>query len=260
MFPGLTQFPEGQIIAFALVFLRFMAFVIAWPVFGSATVPVYSKVLLAVVMSVVVFPTLHFANADLIQINDQIIFMAFRELMIGLCLGFLMRTFFFAISVAGELISVSIGLASAQLFNPAMGSQGNVMEQFEMAIATLFFLALNGHHVFISGIVQSFDLVPVAAIAIKTQGLSGFSNIVQDVVLTGIKISAPILVAIFLTNLAMGVVGRAVPQINVLVTSMPVTLLLGLTVLIVTTPLFVGEMSGIINNMAERFFQVMKVI
>lgn len=260
MFPGLNQFPEGQIIAFALVFLRIIAFVVAWPVFGSASVPVPVKVLLSLVMSMIFFPTISFQNVDLIRIDDQLVFLAVREIFVGLALGFLMRMFFIAISIAGEIISVSIGLASAQLFNPAMGSQSNVVEQFELLLATLFFLAIDGHHVFIQGMAQSFQIVPVAAIAVKAHAFGGIGQIVQDVFLAGLRISAPILVAIFLTNVAMGIVGRAVPQINVLVTSMPVTLLLGLGVMIVTTPLFLGEMGGLINLMAERFFQFMKVV
>jgi flagellar biosynthetic protein FliR len=260
LFPGLSQFPEGQIIAFALVFLRCIAFVIAWPVFGSNSVPVSVKVLLSLIFSMVLFPTVSFQNIDLIKIDDQLIFLSVRELFVGLSMGFLMRMFFFAITVAGEIISVSIGLGSAQLFNPALGSQGNVMEQFETLLATLFFLAINGHHIFISGMAQSFDFAPVASIAVKSAAFASISQWVQEVCLAGIKMSAPVLVAIFLANMSMGILGRAVPQINVLVTSMPVTLLLGLAVLIVTTPLFLNEMHGLLDLMAERFFQFMKVV
>lgn len=260
MFPGLSQFPEGQIIAFALVFLRIIAFVVAWPVFGTAVVPVSVKVLLALTMSMILFPVISFTNVDLIKIDDQIAFLAIRELCVGLALGFLMRMFFFTISIAGEIISVSMGLASAQLYNPAFGSSSNVVEQFQLMLATLFFFAIDGHHVFIHGMAQSFEIVPVAAIAVKSQAFGGISQITQDVVLAGLRMSAPVMVAIFIANLAMGILGRAVPQINVLVTSMAVTLILGLAVLIVTTPLFLGEMSGLINLMAERFFQFMKVV
>jgi flagellar biosynthetic protein FliR len=252
--------PEGQIIAFALVLFRVLAFVVSWPVFGASNVPVPVKVLLSLVLSMIVFPTISFQNVDLIKIDEQIIFLAIRELFLGLAMGFLMRMFFFAISIAGEVISISIGLSSAQIFNPAMGSQSNVVEQLEMMMATLFFLAMNGHHIFIQGMVESFQLAPVAAVAVKSQAFASIVIFVQDVFLAGLRICAPILVAIFLTNIAMGIVGRAVPQINVLVTSMPITLMLGLAVMIVTTPLFVGEMNGLLNLMAERFFQFVKVM
>ncbi len=261
MFPGLNSFPEGQIIAFALVFLRIIAFVVSWPIFGTSSVPVSVKVLLALIISMVVFPTIPaFQNANLIKFGDEIVFMAIRELAIGLVLGFLMRMFFFAVSMAGEIISVSIGIGSAQLFNPAMGSSGSALEQFQVMLATLFFLVMNGHHMFIAGLGQSFSIVPVSDLGIATNGFGGMGQIITEVFVMGIKISAPILVAIFVTNIAMGIVGRAVPQVNVLVTSMPVTILLGFAVLMITTPLFVGEMSGMIDLMADNFFKMMKAL
>lgn len=260
MLNGLYQFPEGQIIAFALVFLRLIAFVIAWPVFGAAVVPVPLKVLLGLVFSMIVFPTISFQNVDMIAITDQIIFMAIRELLIGLFLGFLMRMFFFAVSVAGEIISVTMGLASAQLFNPAMGTSSNVVEQFQVLLATLFFLAMNGHHLFIAGIAQSFELVPIAVVGIKTAGFMEIAEMGQQILLLGLKMSAPILVSIFIVNVAMGILGKAVPQINVLVTSMPVTIMLGFGVLMITTPLFINEMSGLVDIMATNFIKAMKVM
>lgn len=260
MFPGLQQFPEGQIIAFALVFLRAVAFVISWPVFGTSSVPVQVKVLLALMLSVILFPTIHFNQVDLIKIDNLIIFLSIREIVIGVTLGFLMRFIFLAVSISGEVISLALGLSSAQIFNPAMGSSGNIVDQFQTMIATLFFLAINGHHVFISGMAESFHLAPVAAVGLNTKAFAGIVPIAQQIILAGLKISAPVLVAIFLTNLAMGILGRAVPQINVLVTSMPITFLLGIGVLLMVTPFFLGEVTAITNLMAESFFQFMKVI
>jgi flagellar biosynthetic protein FliR len=257
---GLYQFPEGQIIAFALVLMRIIAFVVSWPVFGSANVPVPLKVMLSLILAMAVFPTLHFANIDLLHINDEILMMTIREIFIGLSLGFLMRMFFFAVSVMGEIVSVTMGLSAAQLYNPAMGAQSNVVEQFELILATLFFLSLNGHHLFLTGMVQSFTTAPVSAVGLNYHAFTTVGAAVQEIIMIGLKMSAPVLVAVFLTNIAMGVLGRAVPQINVLVTSMPVTVMLGLLILIVTTPLFISEMGGMVDVMAERFFQFMKVI
>lgn len=260
MFPGLSQFPEGQIIAFALVFLRLIAFVVTMPVFGTSTVPVPTKVLLSLILAMTVFPTVSFQHVDLLKIDDVIILLSVRELFIGVALGFLMRMFFFAVSISGEIASISIGLASAQIYNPAMGSQSNAIEQWETMLATLFFFAINGHYMFIEGMVQSFQIAPVAAVGVNAFSFGSIAQIVQDTVLAGLKLAGPVMIAIFLANISMGIIGRAVPQINVLVTSMPVTLLLGLGVLFLTTPLFLNEMNMLLNLMGERFFQFMKVI
>ncbi|MFN7453514.1 MAG: flagellar biosynthetic protein FliR [Pseudobdellovibrionaceae bacterium] len=257
---ALYQFPEGQIVAFALVFLRLIAFVVAWPVFGSASVPVYTKILLALVMSMVVFPTLSFPNGSNMLMGQEVMAFAAREIFIGLFLGFLMRMIFFAVSVSGEIMSVSIGIASAQLYNPAMGGTSNVVEQFQIWLATLFFLAMDGHHIFISGLVKSYEVVPLAAQMVNSAGFATVATSIQAVLVMGLKMAAPVLLAIFLANLAMGILGRAVPQINVLMTSLSVTISIGFVVMILAMPMFIGEMSGLIDVMAQEFFKEMKVL
>jgi len=258
--PGFNGFPEGQIIAFALVFLRVIAFVVAWPIFGTQLVPVPVKVLLALVLSVVLFPVIKMQNVDLIKIGDELVFIAFREIVVGLFLGFLLKFFFFAVSIAGEMMGISSGLSSAQLFNPAMGSQTNVMEQAHLILATLFMLAFNGHHLFIQGLAQSFDLVPISSMGIKFEGFSTLSLAVRDAFFMGIKMASPVIVTVFVTNLTMGLLGRAVPQLNVMMTSFQVTIVIAVSVFFISIPLFVNEMDGLLQMMAERFFSVLKVI
>jgi len=258
--PGLQHFPEGQIIAFALVFLRIIAFVVAWPVFGTQLLPVPVKVLLALVLSVVLFPVVKMQNLDLIKISDELILISFREILIGLFLGFLLKFFFFAVSIAGELMGISSGLASAQLFNPAVGSQTNVMEQGHLILATLFLLATNGHHLFIQGLAQSFETVPISAVGINYGSFSSLALVIRDAFTIGVKMASPVIVAIFLTNLTMGLLGRAVPQLNVMMTSFQVTIVVSVAVFFITIPLLIGEMDGLVQLMAEKFFAAMKVI
>lgn len=260
MFPGFQQFPEGQIIGFALVFLRIIAFVVAWPIFGTNLVPVPIKVLLALVLSVVLFPTVSFQNVDMVKINDQLIMLAFRELIVGLFLGYMLKFFFFSISIAGELIGISSGLASAQLFNPAMGSQSNVIDQVHLVLATLFLLSMNGHHLFIQGLAKSFELIPVTALGIKYEGFATLSLMVQDAFVIGVKMASPVIVAVFVTNLTMGLLGRAVPQMNVMVTSFQVTIMITVVVFVMSMPLFIDEMNVLAQTMADKFFNVMKVL
>lgn len=257
---NLYGFPEGQILAFALIFLRIIAFVIAWPVFGSANVPVPVKILLAVVFTLAVYPAVPLTHAQNLSADNNLILLAGRELLVGLILGFLMRAFFFAINVAGQLISITMSLASAQLYNPAFDSQTNVVEQLQLALATLFFLAINGHHLFLVGLVQSFDLLPISVLAINTAAFTGVVQIGQQVLTIGLQMAAPVMVALFLANIAMGILGRAVPQINVLITSLPVTILAGIGVLFVTIPMFVNEMSMLLDVMAGEFFKVLRVL
>jgi flagellar biosynthetic protein FliR len=249
---------EAQILLFALVLLRMLAFVISSAIFGSPSISTPIKVLLSIAISVVIFPSVRAGSVDYSLVSGEIIGLAARELIIGLSLGFLTRLFFFAVTMTGDLVAISVGLSSAQLYNPMMGTHGNTVDQFYSTIGTLIFLVINGHHYFLAGIVQSYELVPVSSLALKVGVFAEMAVYGQTVMLMAIKMCAPVLVTIFLANVAMGILGRAVPQINVLVTSMPVTIMLGMAVVFLCLPLLVIEMGGLAEITAGKLFEVMK--
>lgn len=260
MLQSLYQFPEGQIVAFALVLLRMIAFVVAMPLFGTSNVPTTVKVLLPLVLSFVLFPTLIVGVTDKLPIDGMIVAYAFREVFVGLFLGFFCRLFFFAISVAGEIVGISSGLASAQIFNPAMGTQTNVLEQFQTLLATLLFLALNAHHVFFEGLIRSFQVLPIGQLAFNAAAAESLLRLSQTVLVLGLQIAAPIVMSIFLANIAMGIIGKAVPQMNVLMTSLQVTILVTLLMLIITIPLTLAYMGNVLDRMTGELIEVLKVI
>lgn len=251
---------ETQIILFGLIFLRMIAFVVSSVVFGSENISVPIKVLLAVVFSMVVFPSVQVAVPVAGNWSQDLLLLSAREVAVGLSLGFLTRLFFFAVGMTGELISVSIGLGQAQIFNPMLGQNSNTVEQFYNTIAILIFFSLNGHHLLINAIAQSYELVPLAQLKFPAGPFAEMATFVQDMMVMALKMCSPILAAILITNIAMGILGRAIPQINVLVTSMPVTLMLGFALMFICIPLLVMEMHGILNLTHTKMMFVMKAL
>lgn len=256
----LMQFPEGQIVAFALILLRMIAFVFAMPLFGTPLVPMTVKVALPLILSVLLFPVLIEPTTSSFAISEVVIPLAFREMFVGLFLGFFVRLFFFAVSVGGELIGISSGLASAQIYNPAMGNQASILEQVQVMVASLMFLALNGHHYFLEGLMRSFQVLPVGHLSFNTEATKTLAILAQDVLILGVQLAAPIVVSIFLANLALGIIGRAVPQMNVLMTSMQATILVTFVVLIVCIPVTQASMVGILGRMTNELMAILKVI
>lgn len=256
--PSLYQFSETELLAFFLVLLRISAFIVAWPVFGVQTVPAPVKILLALAISLSVFPVVAWGKVTTSLESLQIVWLAVREIFIGLSMGFLARMFFYAINIAGEITSVSMGLANAQLFNPATETRSSTVDQFKIGLATLFFLAINGHHLLLAGLIQSFDMVPLSAQAINLQGMEQVGVFMQEIMEVGVQICAPVLVTVLFMNIAMAIVGRAVPQINVLITSLPVNILSGFLILIVALPLILWQMEGLLEMTATRLFQFVK--
>lgn len=258
--PNLYLLSETEILAFALVFFRMLSFFSTWPVLGGDNVPVYAKLLLSLALSICLYPVISLKGLVGTNLGNEIIFLVFREVAIGLAIGFLTRTILITVSIGGNLMSYAMGLSQAQIFNPGLGSMGNVIEQYQSVLATIIFLAINGHHYFLIAMTQSFELAPLSAQGISFAHFQDVAALGQEIIFMGLKMGAPMMIAIFLTNIAMGIVGRAVPQINVLVTSIPVTVSIGFLVMFLTIPLFVSDMGSIVGIVTEHVFEFMKAL
>lgn len=251
---------ETQILIFALVLLRMTGFIFSSAIFSLPSINVPTKILFALVMATLLYPTVP-ANPILAAgFGETLPLLAAREVLIGMTLGFLTRLFFFAVSMTGEITSVSLGLGSAQMFNPMIGSHAGVIEQLYQILGVLFFLLINGHHILLSALAQSLSTVPVGTMSLNVGAYGEVVAFMQDLLVLTLKMSAPIVVSLFITNVAMGILGRAIPQMNVLVTSFPVTMMLGLAVLVVCMPLFVYEMNGLTDLTASKLMAVLKAL
>jgi flagellar biosynthesis protein FliR len=259
---NLSQLNEIQLLAFGLIMLRMMGFIFSASIFSAPSVPIPARILLSVVLTMMVFSSVS-TNATLARLADnqnQILILSFLEVTIGLTLGFLTRLFFFAISMAGELISIALGLGQAQIFNPLMGSSGNAMEQFFAMFATLIFFALNGHHIMVQGLIQSFSIVELANIQFNAIAFKSIVHYVQEIFIVAIQLSAPIVISMLVIQVGVGLLSRAVPQINVLQTSSSVTALIGLILLMICLPLMSQQMDPILHETSTQFFKFLKGI
>lgn len=249
---------EIQLLAFALVLIRISAFLVAFPLVEGASMPPIVKILLSLVMTLVVYPTVNAKGLSEDILTGSLFILCIKEAFMGLFVGFIAKFFFHILGVCGEIITVSIGLSADQLFNPHLDRRVTSIEQFYMLLGGLFFLAFNGHHIFIQGLADSFNIIPLAKDFMNTVVMRDLALLGQDIMVLGIKLSAPILGSIFIANMAMGIIGRAVPQINVLVTSWPVNIMLGFAVMFVSIPLYLTIMGENLNWGAEHLFAILK--
>lgn len=262
---ALFQYSEGQLLIAVLTFLRLTAFIFSMPIIGASMVPSQLKILLSLLLCFIISPVLIMQpqNAPFLQIgfnSDLILFAFAREVFIGLFLGFLFRFFFWAIEMSGQLMSLSIGLSAAQMFNPALDSQSSVIDQFQVGLATLVFLMIGGHHHMLSGLVQSYEFLPLSFDGFSALGVKSLIDMAHESLVIGLKLSSPIVISILLTNLAMGIIGRAVPQINVLATSLQMTIIVGLVVMFAAIPFVIEEMRVVESIMLSRFFDILKTL
>jgi flagellar biosynthesis protein FliR len=257
-----SQLNEMQILVFALILLRMSSFVVSGAIFSSQSIPAPLKILFALVFTLCVYGPIS-TNEVLVRLKENesnLLLLAGREVFIGLVLGFVTRFFFFAISMAGEIVSISMGLGQAQIFNPMMGSMGNAMEQFYVVIGTLVFLSFNGHHIMLQGLVESFQTAPLGVFNFEFKTLAELVLKTQDYFILGIKIAAPILISMTVVQFGIALLSRVVPQINVLVTTASLTVLLGFVIMFVSLPLLVMQMGGMMTVSLDDLFKLLRAI
>jgi flagellar biosynthetic protein FliR len=252
------NFSNKEILAFGLVFLRVSSFVFVMPIFSVQSVPKYLKVLFSLIFAMVIFPTVGWKHMQTDPESLQIVSLVAKEVFIGLVFGFLTRAFFVAMQMAGQLISVSLGISSGQLYNPMLGETSAAFDQFYGILASLFFLSINGHHLLIGGIVETYQLVSLGQLTVSFGGLDGVAHLTSTAMQIGLKAASPIMVSILFVNVGMALIGRAVPQINILVTSLPVNTMVGLLVIIFTMPILLWGMSDMYSITQNEVMAIMK--
>jgi len=163
------------------------------------------------------------------------VFLVMREFLIGLGFGLVFRFLFAGIQMAGDLVAIQMGFGMATLLDPQTQAQNTLLAEMLVFLATLIFLTINGHHALLRLLTQSFQEVPLAtSILLPKSLLALVPNLGRLMYNVSVQLLAPVLALLFLTQLALGLVARAVPQIQVMLVGFPLTIALGLFFLSLT--------------------------
>ncbi len=211
---------------FALVLLRVGFFVAFLPVFGSRMVPLQVKAGVALLLALI-FTPLVAEKTDFPQNIWQFLLLAFPEALLGMTLAFLVRLILAGIQFGGQLLGFQMGFGVANVIDPATGLQAPVLSQVAYLIALLLFLVFDMHHYFLLGLGESFKLLPPGELGIKASVFKFFLQKGEIIFVVGLKVLAPVMAILLLVQIALGIVSRFVPQINVMIVSFPLTIGIG---------------------------------
>ncbi len=221
---------------FLLILLRVSTLLIVAPIFGHRLFLARAKIGLAVMVSMIVFPLVD--RLDVPEGFFPYAVMMVGEVILGLVLGYVVLLLFIGIQFAGQLAGLQMGFGIVNVIDPQSHDQISIIGQFLNILAILMVLTLDGHHIILNGLLGSFEVVPLGGVVLQASITHKLIALSSEVFVIAIKISAPILVALFLISTAMGVLARTVPQMNVFIVGFPVQLAVGLSVLVATLPLF----------------------
>jgi flagellar biosynthetic protein FliR len=230
---------------------RILALIAASPLFGNSSVPASVKVSLGVMLALIVAPAVPaLPAADPLSLAGLLILM--QEMLIGLAMGFTIRVIFAAVEMAGEISSLTMGLGFATFFDPNTRGRSSAISQFLSLVATMAFLAVNAHLVLLSALVESFSTLPISGSPVYGGGFKQMADWGGAIFSTGVQLSLPIVGALLITNVALGVLTRAAPQLYLFGIGFPITLGVGLLVIAMTLPYLATPVQNLFLDGIER--------
>lgn len=210
--------------------VRILAWLAVDPLIGNRSVPTAIRVGLAVLLALVVAPTLP-PPPPVALVSGPGLLLILQQIAVGLALGFSLRLAFAALELAGQFMGLQMGLSLATFYDPVNGAQTPVLAQFLLITSILTLFALNGHHQVIAALWQGFRDVPVALAAPSGQGFLAIVGWGGAIFKTGLHIALPVTAALLSANLAIGMMTRAAPQLNIFAVGFPITISAGFLVL-----------------------------
>ncbi len=231
------------------IFLRLSLVIFLMPPFNNARFPPNAKALFVLVLTTLLFPLLRDVVPPLSFQPGPLVCMVASEVLVALLMSLSMHIILGAFEFAGELISFQAGISMAQVVDPQGGFQISIVSNLIELFALLLFFTLNGHHVILKIIVESFRILPVGQFLPDALTMDRFVLASGQLFVIAIKLAAPVLIVLFLIQVGLGVISKFVPNINILVTSFPITIIFGLLFTGLALP-FWGE------AMAHYFDQV----
>ncbi|MEA1961743.1 MAG: flagellar biosynthetic protein FliR [Bacillota bacterium] len=230
---------------FLMIVGRISGLFLSAPIFASKQLPRTIKILIIVLLSAMM------ANFVPIQykvpLENPALFLAafIVEIFIGYCIGFVAYVVFAAIQLAGQLMDMQMGFAMVNVVDPQSGMQIPLMGNLGYLLALLIYLSMNGHHYLLQAVVQSYQVIPVLGVNLGSNFIDLIIQVTVYMFVIAVKISAPIVVSVMITDIAMGFIGRTVPQLNVFIVGLPLKIMIGLFALILFIPMFIWFMGSL---------------
>ena len=246
----------AQMALYLWPFLRVSALMLAAPVFSSAQITTRVRIILALAIAALIAPLLP-APPAVDPLSALGVLLALREIAVGLVMGFVMQVVFGAVVVAGHSIAMSMGLGFAMSVDPQNGVQVPVVSQLKVVLATLLFLAIDGHLMLLAAVADSFAVLPVASSAPPAGVFAAAVATGSQLFASALLLGLPTLTAILISNVAFGVITRAAPQLNIFAVGFPVTIIAGFLFMMLALPTFMTAMQRFLRQGLEQTLLVL---
>lgn len=254
-------FSIDYILATFLIFVRVSSLLLTAPYFSSAAFPAQVKIFFAVITSILLYPVIP-AQSVMIDTQSGAVFMLTAilvEVLVGAALGMVGQIVFAGLELAGRLISLKIALGFASLVDSMTQQQSTIVSNLFNMLAILVFLSIGGEKIYLSGLVQSFEVVPLQQAQIHLAG-PFMLEIATYLFVIGVQITAPFMIVLFLVDLSLAIFARIMPQANIMFIALPIKIGVGFILLYLVAPYLPVAFEMMFTRMFEFIEEFIAVI
>jgi flagellar biosynthetic protein FliR len=253
--PALVDASPAVLATLVLVLARVAGAAFLAPVLGSEAVPLRIRAAIAFFVALVILPTVAVPEAVRTEAasGGRLLFALAIETVIGVAIGLVAQFLFAGVLLAGELAGVEMGLGMGGLIDPQLQTRTTAIAEWQHVIAILVLLAVDGHHVILRAVAESFDRLPLGATSVSGEGIALALALAGEIFVVGLKIAAPVLVLVVLANVAMGALARLIPQLNVMAVGFPVNIAAGFLALALAQPTVIRLLTSAISGWSATF-------
>lgn len=235
------------IAAFLFPLARILALIASSPVLGNKQIPIRIKISLAMLITVIVAPNIPMPS-NIEPASAEGLFILTQQILVGLAMGFTMRLIFTAVEMAGDLAGMQMGLGFASFYDPVNASYTPVIAQFLGILATLAFLSINGHLYMLSALADSFQAFPISTTMPSAAAFRTLAEWGTTIFSHSLQLAMPLIGSLMITNLALGILTRSAPQLNIFAVGFPITLTVGFVTLALSLPYLAPMLDHVINE------------
>jgi flagellar biosynthetic protein FliR len=164
------------------------------------------------------------------------------------------------VELAGEIIGTQMGFAIASVFDPMTERQICVIGEFQRVLLVLLFFAINGHHIILTAIYRSYEILPLGSMAVNPKASLEILRLGGQVFSIGVQLAAPAIIMLLLVHVALGVISRTVPQMNVFIIGFPVTIAIGVFMLAISMPAFISMLQTLVGHLFKDLIVVTRAL
>ncbi len=250
----------SKIDVFLLIMARVGGIFLTGPVYSNRMIPRQVRILMTVILSLIMFTGLQFKTPVIPAKIGPFTLYLISEIMVGLVIGFVAQLTFAAIQFAGQAMDMQIGFGIVNVIDPVYGIQAPLIGSFQNVLALLLFLATNGHHYMIAALYQSFHKIPVFGLTGGKELTQVMIDLFGNMLVTGLKLGIPVAGAIFVAEVALGMIARTVPEMQVWFVGIPAKIFIGLLLLTMILPIYLTIIQFLFEGNYQDILRVIKLM